>query len=121
MEPSDLPPCVYQFRVVLQGLSPLIGRRLLIRSDMSLATRHAARQRVFAWSAEHLQAFRSHGQEDGCGRLGGPHGEDDPRHVPLGIRHWHRGERFTDLDHGIDAWVCDLRLEAVLPLASGGR
>jgi hypothetical protein len=42
MEPSSIPPNVYQFRVVLQGISPLIWRRLLIRSDMSLATLHAA-------------------------------------------------------------------------------
>src|SRR6266850_3503660 len=38
MEPSSIPPHVYQFRVVLQGISPLIWRRLLIRGDMSLAT-----------------------------------------------------------------------------------
>ena len=72
MEPSYIPPSVYQFRVVLQGISPLIWRRLLLRSDMSLATLHAALQIVFAWSDEHLHAFRIHGKEYGCTRLGGP-------------------------------------------------
>jgi Plasmid pRiA4b ORF-3-like protein len=107
--------------VVLQGISPLIWRRLLIRSDMSLATLHAALQSVFAWSDEPLHAFRIHGKEYGCVRLGGPHFDADPRHVPLGILHLHRGERFTSIDNFIDDWVCDLRLEAVLPLASGCR
>jgi hypothetical protein len=129
MEPSSIPPRVYQFRVVLQGISPLIWRRLLIRSDMSLATLHAALQIAFAWSDEHLHAFRIHGKEYGCARLGGPHFEDDPRHVPLGQLHLHQGERFTSVYNFIDHWVGDLRLEAVLPadprrrypLCTGGK
>ena len=54
MDPSCNLPNVYQFRVVVQGISPLIWRRLLIRSDMSLATLHGALQIVFAWSDTHL-------------------------------------------------------------------
>jgi hypothetical protein len=30
-------PLVYQLRVVLRGISPLIWRRLLVRSDSSIA------------------------------------------------------------------------------------
>ena len=33
--------CVYQFKVVLRGISPLIWRRLLLRSDQSIADLHA--------------------------------------------------------------------------------
>ena len=121
MEPSYILSSVYQFRVVLQGISPLIWRRLLIRSDMSLATLHAALRIVFAWSDEHLYAFRIHGKEYGCTRLGGPHFEDDPRHVSLGQLRLHRGERFTYVYNFIDHWVCDLRLEAVRPLDSRGH
>jgi hypothetical protein len=33
----------------------------------------------------------------------------------------HRGERFPYVYNFIDHWVCDLRLEAVLPLDSGGH
>jgi hypothetical protein len=114
-------PHIYQFRVVVQGISPLIWRRILIRSDMSLATLHATLQIVFAWSDVHLHHFRIHGKEYGCARVGGPHFEDDPRHVPLGQLRLHRGERFTYVYNFIDHWVCDLRLEAVLPLDSGGH
>jgi Plasmid pRiA4b ORF-3-like protein len=119
MEPSHIPPNVHQFRVVLQGISPLIWRRLLIRSDMSLATLHAVLQIVFAWSDEHLHAFRIHGKEYGCARVGGPSFEDDLRHVPLAQLRLHRGERFTYVYNFIDYWVCDLRLEAVRPLDAG--
>jgi hypothetical protein len=116
MEPSSTLPCVYQFRVVLQGISPLIWRRLLIRSDMSLATLHAALQIAFAWSDEHLHAFCIHGKEYGCARVGGPSFDDDPRHVPLVALRLHQGERFPYVYNFIDDWVCDLRLEAIVPL-----
>jgi len=62
---------------------------------MSLATLHAARQIVFAWSDVHLHYFRIHGKEYGCARLGGPHFEYDPRQVQLGKLRLHRGECFT--------------------------
>jgi hypothetical protein len=116
MDPSCIPPGVYQCRVVLQGISPLIWRRLLIRSDMSLATLPATLQIIFAWSDVHLHCFYIHGKEYGGARVGGPHFEDDPRQVPLGQLRLHRGERFTYVYHFIDHWVCDLRLEAIVPL-----
>jgi hypothetical protein len=40
MDPSCIPSCVYQFCVVVQGISPLIWRRRLVHSDMPLATLH---------------------------------------------------------------------------------
>ena len=41
--------------------------------------------------------------------------------MPLGQLRLHRGERFTYVYNFIDHWVCDLRLEAVLPLDSRRR
>ena len=116
MEPSSVPPHVYQFRVVLRGISPLIWRRLLIRSDMSLATLHAALQIVFAWSDEYLHTFCIHGHAYGIPRLDGPHLDRDARHVPLAALRLHQGERFSYVYNFIDHWVCDLRLEAIVPL-----
>jgi hypothetical protein len=129
MEHAITPPNVYQFRVVVREISPLIWRRLLIRSDMSLATLHATLQIVFGWSDVHLHAFRIHGMEYGCARVGGPHFDDDPRQVPLAALRLHRGERLTYVYNFIDHWVCDLRLEAVLsvdprrdyPVCTGGK
>jgi Plasmid pRiA4b ORF-3-like protein len=116
MDPSSIPPCVYQFRVVVQGISPLIWRRLLIRSDMALATLHAALQIVFAWSDEHLHCFCIHGKAYGTPRLGGPHIDVDARHMPLAALRLHQGERFSYVYNFIDHWVCDLRLEVIVPL-----
>ena len=41
---SEAPPSgpfVYQLRVVLRGISPLIWRRILVRSDSTIADLHA--------------------------------------------------------------------------------
>ena len=116
MEQAITPPNVYQFRVVVQGISPLIWRRLLLHSDTSLAILHATLQIIFAWSDVHLHCFYIHGKAYGCARVGGPSFEDDPRQVPLGQLRLHRGERFTYVYNFIDHWVCDLRLEAIVPL-----
>jgi hypothetical protein len=40
MDPSYIPSCDSQFCVVVQGISSLIWRRLLVRSDMPLVTIH---------------------------------------------------------------------------------
>ena len=73
MDPSCSLPNAYQFRVVVQGISPLIWRRLLIPSDTSLATLHAVLQVVFAWSDTHLHSFHIHGNTYGSPQLDGPH------------------------------------------------
>jgi hypothetical protein len=62
--------------VVAQGINPLNGCQLLVRSDMSLATLHTTLQMVFAWSDVHLHGFCLHGMEYGSARLGGPSNED---------------------------------------------
>ena len=116
MDPSCIPPCIYQFHVVVQGISPLIWRRLLVRSDMSLATLHAALQVVFAWSDTYLHSFHIHGKAYGTPRLDGPHIDGDARHVPLAALCLYQRERFSDAYNFIDYWVCDLRLEAMLPM-----
>jgi hypothetical protein len=81
--------------VVVQGISPLIWRRLLVRSDISLATLHTTLQIVFAWSDTHLHSFHIHGKTYGSPRLSGPHVDIDARHVPLAALRLHRGERFS--------------------------
>jgi hypothetical protein len=58
MSTALIAPSVYQLRVVLQGISSLIWRRPLVRSDMSLAALHNTLQIVLAGSDVHLHCFR---------------------------------------------------------------
>ena len=41
-------------RGVLNGVSPLIWRRLLVRADTTIADLHAVVQTAFGWDGEHL-------------------------------------------------------------------
>ena len=57
--------CVYQFKVVLRGISPMIWRRLLLRSDHSIADLHYTIQIAMGWSDSHLHRFHIHGKDYG--------------------------------------------------------
>jgi Plasmid pRiA4b ORF-3-like protein len=110
MTASSALPSIYQLRVVSRGISPLIWRRLLVRSDTTLAHLHAVLQIVFAWSDGHLHCFHIHGQEYGSSGV-------ETHHVQLSELHLHRGERFRYMYDFIAHWECDIRLETFLPLA----
>jgi hypothetical protein len=114
-EPSVSSPAIYQLRVVLCGVSPLVWRRLLVSSETSLAELHAILQRAFDWSDDHLHRFLIHGSAYGVPRLGGIAFREDARRVALSRFRLHGGERFRyEYDFAAD-WQLDLRLEQVLP------
>jgi hypothetical protein len=107
--PSAAAPLVYQLRVVLRGVSPLIWRRLLVRSDSTIADLHRTLQVAFGWSDEHLHRFVIHG------RLYGADSRFASRRVRLGDFGLRLRERFLYEYDFIDGWQHDLRLEQVLP------
>ena len=94
MRPAPL-PSVYQLRVVVRGISPLIWRRLLVPADTTIAGLHAVLQIVFGWSGEHLHRFVLHGRANGIAYLGGVGFGDDPHRVRLGGLGLRHTERFT--------------------------
>jgi Plasmid pRiA4b ORF-3-like protein len=109
-------PQIYQLRVVLRGISPLIWRRLLVRSDSTVAQLHEVLQVAFGWDDEHLNRFEIRGREyavyrDGGGMIGID--ATDARLRDLKLR---RLERFVyEYDFG-DSWIHELRLEATLSI-----
>lgn len=114
--PEPGPPAgaaVYQLRVVLRWVSPLIWRRLLVPADTSLAGLHDVLQVVFGWSDEHLHRFVVHGAD-----YDAEHGDDlaGVTLAGLGLR---ETERFVyDYDLG-DLWRHDLRVEQILAAEPG--
>jgi Plasmid pRiA4b ORF-3-like protein len=110
MTTATTPLSVYQLRIVLRGISPLIWRRVLVPSNTTLAHLHAILQILFAWSDEHLHSFHIHGREYGSSGAS-THG------VLLHDLRLHRGERFRYVYDFGAYWECDVRLEALLPLA----
>ena len=62
---QSCPLAIYQLRVVLCGVSPMIWRRLLVRSDTNLAQLHQVLQATFGWGDYYLHEFRIHGKHLG--------------------------------------------------------
>ena len=85
---------MYQLRVVLCGVSPLVWRRLLVVSTTSIAELHEILQSAFGWSGEHLHRFLIHGAAYGIPHLGDADFREDARRVPLSRFRFHCGERF---------------------------
>ncbi len=122
-------PELYQLRVVLCGVSPLVLRQLLVASETSVAELHEILLLAFDWSGEHLHRFRIHGRDYGTAQLGGIVFDEDARKVPLSRFRLHCGERFRYEYDFTAGWALDVRLEQVLPwdpnfsvpVCTGGR
>ncbi len=87
-------PEIYQFQAWLRGVSPMIWRRLLVRSDQTIADLHQALQIIFGWDDSHLNRFRIHGKDFGVYHVGGPIFDNDANRVRLADFHFRTGERF---------------------------
>jgi hypothetical protein len=118
--PTNPEPVVYQLRVVLRGVSPLIWRRLLVRSDSTIADLHASLQLVLGWSDEHLNRFVIHGREYGVWHDGGIGFGDDPRHVRLANLGLRVSERFLYEYDFTDGWEHDVRVSRSCRSSQGG-
>lgn len=123
------PPIIYQLRVVLRGISPLIWRRLLVPADTSVAGLHDILQAAFSWSGEHLHRFIVHGVEHGISYEGGLWFRRDARRTRIADLGLRVGERFA-YEYDLEAaWRHDLRVEAIFagepgrpyPCCIGGR
>src|ERR1700751_2519457 len=86
--------CAYQFKVVVRGISPMIWRRLLLRSDHSIADLHYTIQIAMGWSDSHLHRFHIHSKDYGVAHEGGLTFSDDPDRVRLAQFGFRLRERF---------------------------
>jgi hypothetical protein len=109
MKQQQTHPDVYQLRIVLRGISPLIWRRLLVRGDTTLAQLHLILQLSFEWSNELLHHFHIFGKDYGSDGA-------DTRHITLDAFGFQKGERFRYVYNYYAHWQCDIRLESTLPL-----
>ena len=114
---SELKPVpIYQLKVWLQGISPMVWRRLLVRSDSTIADLHYTIQIAMGWSDVHLNRFHIHGQDFGVYHDGGISFADNPEKVLLSAFGFRTRERFLyEYDFG-DAWLHEVRIEKRLPL-----
>lgn len=50
-------PVVYQLKIVLQGISPMIWRRLLVKSDSTIEDLHYIIQIAMGWEDIHIHYY----------------------------------------------------------------
>jgi Plasmid pRiA4b ORF-3-like protein len=110
------PESIYQLRLVLSRVSPLIWRRFLVSSETSIAQLHEYIQIAFDWSGEHLHRFRIHGKDYGIAYLGGISFDDNPHRVPLSYFRLHLQEHFRYEYDFMAHWQVQIRWEKILPL-----
>lgn len=109
MEPTCDSLTIYQLRIVLRDISPLIWRRVLVRDTTTLAQLHDIIQILFEWCDEHLHHFHIYGKDYGTNGA-------DTRSATLRPFRFRHGERFRYVYDYYAFWVCDIRLEATLPV-----
>jgi hypothetical protein len=105
---------VYQLRVWLREISPAIWRRVLIRSDSTIADLHYTLQITMGWTDFHLHQFIIHGKRYGVSRIGGIWFADDPEQVRLcDLQLREKGRFLYEYDFG-DLWQHEIRVEKKL-------
>ncbi len=124
-----LQPVVYQFRVVIVSVSPLVWRRLLVCSDTAIADFYHILQITFGWTDCHLHQFLIHAKRYGQSRSGGIAFADNPREIKLSAFGLRLSEKFLYEYDFHDHWQHLIRIEAILepqpnksyPLCIGGK
>lgn len=115
MNEAQAPVDIYQFRLSIRGISPAIWRRVLIRSDSTLADLHYIIQILMGWSNFYLHQFTIHGKRYAVQRLfcGDAHDAEAVRLCDLRLR---VGERFLYEYSFFEWWQHEIRLEKKLAL-----
>lgn len=111
----------YQFRIWLREISPAIWRRILVRSDSTIADFHQTLQIAMGWTDYHLHQFIIRGKEFGIRRLYGPLFKDNSRSIRLADFQFLSNERFVYEYDFKDDWQLEIRLEKILPLDTKKR
>ncbi|TDN62170.1 plasmid pRiA4b ORF-3 family protein [Paraburkholderia sp. BL10I2N1] len=114
--PNATSAVVYRLHVWIRQISPMIWRRLLVRSDSTIADLHYALQIAFGCSDAHLNLFHIHGQDYGVCHDGGTSFSTHPDQVRLCDFKFRINERFRYEYNFGDGWQHEVRVEARLAL-----
>lgn len=119
LPPKSAAPALYQFKVSLRHVRPLIWRRIIVPNDLTFARLHDLLQAVMGWTNSHLHAFRWRDIEIGVPDPEWQHPLHDERHVRLAdLALDPRSRLLYAYDFG-DGWEHDLLLEKILPTQDG--
>ncbi len=111
---------VYQFKITLEGISPLIWRRIQVPENYTFWDLHVAIQDAMGWSDYHLHEFGIMSSKKREVRIGIPEGDFDKEVLPgwkqKMSRYFSMDNRVADYmyDFG-DGWLHKIELEKILP------
>ena len=109
------PAVIYQLRIYVKGISPMVWRRILVRSDTTIADLHEIMQILMNWYDVHLHHFLIRGRQYGIGRIGTMGFMDNPYKITLDNFHFRLNETFVYEYNYYDEWQLKIRVEAKLP------
>src|SRR6266496_2427681 len=109
MSNTDQTVQVYQLRIWIREISPQIWRRLLVRSDSTIAQLHEILQIAFDWTDEHLHQFLIRGKPYGIWKPGGISFDDNPHQVRLCDFHFRCKETWLYEYDLTDWWQHEIR------------
>ncbi len=113
---SETPmPVIYQLKVLLLGISPMIWRRIGVRSDSTIADLHYIIQIAMGWKDEHLHQFLIHGVHYGISYPGTGGFINNAHEVKLSQFGLREREKFSYEYDFFSNWKHQIRVEAILP------
>jgi hypothetical protein len=111
------PQAVYQLKVTLDGIRPLIWRRIQVRVDISLFKLHKILQEVMGWQDYHLHRFEIEGESYSViSREADMLGDDFIDEKKVRLNRVIPGEKFKfayEYDFG-DSWYHTILVEKIL-------
>ncbi len=113
------PPVIYQLKIVLVGISPMIWRRIRVSSDSTIADLHYIIQIVMGWKEEHLHQFLIHGVHYGISYPGTGGFIHNAHEVKLSQFVLREKEKFSYEYDFYSSWKHQIRVEAILPNDNG--
>lgn len=109
---------IYQLRIWLKGISPMIWRRLLVKSNSSIADLHYTIQIAMGWDDDHLNQFIIRGKSYGVYHEEGMSFSDNAKQIYLSDFQFRPKEKFTYEYNFFDHWEHEIRFEKQLPIDS---
>ncbi len=109
---------IYQIKITLRYIEPLIWRRFQIAGNTKLGELHDILQVVMGWDNDHLHGFRIGRDHYGEPDPGFPNDIKDEQNVRLDKIANTDSSFIYDYDFG-DSWEHELKIEKVLPVEPG--
>jgi site-specific recombinase XerD len=108
------PIVIYQLKIFILDIHPMIWRRIRVSSNSTIADLHYIVQIAMGWTDSHLHRFIINGEEYGVAQIGGISFTSNPHKVQLAdFRLGEKHRFFYQYDFG-DDWQHEILVEKIL-------